>query len=983
MKTKRIVISDLIFSLIIFLLGMLSILSYNRIIDLDTKSEAVMHTNLVQIKLEQVLSYVKDSESAQRGFLLSNDSIHLQPYSQAGIYQQQILHTLDSLTKDNSVQQRNLQLLGWLINKRLSRLQLAIDSVQLRNNNANLILNEGKIVMDQLRELVGKMMNEENKLLLDRTQDKNYTAYITPRYSLLLSVFAILTVLLAYFILRAETRLRFTAEDASKKLNDYFKDLPAAFSILKGPNHIHEITNDLYNQITGKGDLVGKTFKEGIPELKEQGLHDEMDKVYNTGKHFIGREMRLYVNRGDSKMVPGFYNFVFQPIFDTAQKVEGILIFGYEVTEMMEVRRIVEETELRSRLAIEAANIGTFDWDLENKKFISSDRLIEIFGFDSREEASHQDLIDTFHPDDLNIRNKAVEDSFTKGSLSYEARIIRPDQSIRWVSVYGKNIHNKANEVVRMYGTVLDITDQRNALEALKRSEAQFRLLADSMPQFVWTSDVNGSLNYFSKALFEYTNLSLESFLDNGWINIVHPEEKEDNKKKWMESISSGNEFIFEHRMRNHAGEYRWHLSRAIPQMGPDGRIQRWVGTSTDIQDQKNLSQQQELQIKIRTKELVDLNQELLIKNNIFAEAEMNALIGSYSWNLHTGELEYSDNLFRLFGYEPNEFIPTFEKYHSLIHPEDKDQVMKDGMETIATKTLVAHTYRIITKSGKIKHFRSTGKFIGADENTMLIGTVQDISQDKLFNEILQAKNLELERSNTELESFNYIASHDLQEPLRKIQAFSERILTKEANNFSTFSQDYFRRINAAAARMQNLIDALLSYSRANSSNLSDEPTDLNELVSEVLEDLQEQIQDKNAMVNFTTLPTIKIVRIQVHQLFINLVSNALKYSKPGIIPEINITASVISGKDISDPNSVVHLNYWQISVADNGIGFEQQYDKKIFELFQRLHGTSDYIGTGIGLAICKKIMRNHQGFISAIGIPGSGATFNIYFPIL
>ena len=534
-----------------------------------------------------------------------------------------------------------------------------------------------------------------------------------------------------------------------------------------------------------------------------------------------------------------------------------------------------------------------------------------------------------------------------------------------------------------MYGTVLDITDERTILEELKRSEAQFRLLADSMPQFVWTADVKGSTNYFSKATEEYTGLPLESLLDKGWTEIVHPDEKDATQEEWMHSITNGEEFTFEHRLRNHAGEYHWHLTRVIPQMGPDGCIQRWVGTSTDIQDQKNLSQQQELQIKIRTKELLDLNEQLLIKNNIFAEAEMNASIGSYSWKLHSGELEYSDNLFRLFGYEPNEFIPSFEKYHSLIHPEDKEQVMKDGMETLATKKLVEHTYRIITKDGKIKYFRSTGKFMGTGENAIMIGTVQDISQDKLFNEILQAKNLELERSNAELESFNYVASHDLQEPLRKIQAFSERILTKEANNFSTFSQDYFRRINAAAARMQNLIDALLSYSRANSSNISGEPTGLNVLLSEVLEDLQEQILEKNARVHFSTLPVLNIVSIQVHQLFINLIGNALKYSKPDIIPEINIIATLMNGKDLADPNAVTSLNYWQISITDNGIGFEQQYDKKIFELFQRLHGSSDYIGTGIGLAICKKIMRNHQGFISAIGIPDTGATFNIYFPIL
>lgn len=982
MKTKRIAISDLIFSLIIFLLVLLSILSYNRINELDKKSLAVAHSNQVRLKLEQVLSYVKDAESGLLGFLLSNDSVHLEPSFEAITRQQQILFDLDSLTKNNNVQQRNLQLLEWLVKKRLTRLQWAIDSIKISADNYPLILNEGKIIMDQLRNAAIKMMDEETKIFMERTKDKAVSAYFTPLYSLLLSVFAILAVGIAYFILRGETRLRFTAEDTSKKLNEYFKNLPAAFSILKGPNHIHEITNDLYNQITGKSDLVGKSFIDGLPELKEQGLHDALDKVYQTGNYFIGREMPISVNRNGKKLVPGFYNLVFQPIFKS-KKIEGILIFCYEITEMMEARRIVEETELRSRLAIEAADIGTFDWDLENKIFNSSDRLVEIFGFDSGQDVAHQDLINTYHPDDKNVRDKALEESFANGLLSYLARIIRPDQSTRWISVYGKNILNQSKEVIRMYGTVLDITDERNILEALKRSEAQFRLLADSMPQFVWTSDVAGNLNYFSKAILEYTRLPLESIFGKGWINIVHPDEKKATEKKWMDSITSGKEFIFEHRMKNHAGEYHWHLSRAIPQMGTDGRIQRWVGTSTDIQDQKNLSQQQDLQIKIRTKELEDLNQELLIKNNIFAEAEMNASIGSYSWKLHSGELEYSDNLFRLFGYEPNEFIPSFEKYHSLIHPEDKEQVMKDGMETLATKKLVEHTYRIITKDGKIKYFRSTGKFMGTGENAIMIGTVQDISQDKLFNEILQAKNLELERSNAELESFNYIASHDLQEPLRKIQAFSERILTKEANNFSTFSQDYFRRINAAAARMQNLIDALLSYSRANSSNISGEPTNLNVLLSEVLEDLQEQILDKNARVHFSTLPVLNIVSIQIHQLFINLIGNALKYSKPGIIVEINIIATMMNGKDIADPNAVASLNYWKISITDNGIGFEQQYDKKIFELFQRLHGSSDYIGTGIGLAICKKIMRNHQGFISAIGIPDTGAIFNIYFPIL
>jgi PAS domain S-box-containing protein len=547
--------------------------------------------------------------------------------------------------------------------------------------------------------------------------------------------------------------------------------------------------------------------------------------------------------------------------------------------------------------------------------------------------------------------------------------------------VYGKTIQNGKKDTLRMYGTVIDITEQKMVLEDLKESEATFRLLADSMPQFVWMGDINGNLNYFNRAVYEYSGLTPEMIEEQGWIIIVHPDDRDENINKWMHSINTGEEFIFEHRFKNSKGEYRWQLSRALPQKDQQGIIQRWVGTSTDIQDQKNLSQQLEHQILERTLELSKLNESLLIRNNIFSQAEENALIGSYSWNLQTGELEYSDNLFRLFGFEPNEFKPSFEKYHSLIHPDDKEQVMRDGMETMRTKKLNANIYRIITKNGKIKHFRSTGKFFGEENNVMLIGTVQDISQDIMMNEILRIKNLQLERSNAELESFNYIASHDLQEPLRKIQAFSQRILQKEGHLFSAFSQDYFSRINASAARMQNLINALLSYSRADASAKEAKTVDLNIIMEQVIADLQEMIEEKKAHFIFNPLPTIHGVNIQVQQLMINLVSNAIKYSKPGVPPVIRITVAVITGNAIPDPSADKKLNYWKIDVADNGIGFEQEYEHKIFELFQRLHNNQDYMGTGIGLAICKKIIRNHQGFITATGQPGLGAVFSIYFP--
>jgi signal transduction histidine kinase len=149
-----------------------------------------------------------------------------------------------------------------------------------------------------------------------------------------------------------------------------------------------------------------------------------------------------------------------------------------------------------------------------------------------------------------------------------------------------------------------------------------------------------------------------------------------------------------------------------------------------------------------------------------------------------------------------------------------------------------------------------------------------------------------------------------------------------------------------------------------------------------VKENLQESIEEKNARIEYGNLPTVKIIPLQFEQLFINLISNAIKYSKIDVPPLITITSMIVPGKEITGLDVIKTINYWKISVEDNGIGFEQQYSNKIFELFQRLHGSSGYAGTGIGLAICSKIMRNHEGFIDAFGRPGIGSTFNIYLPL-
>ncbi|CAN5469679.1 hypothetical protein BH11BAC5_BH11BAC5_37990 [soil metagenome] len=399
-------------------------------------------------------------------------------------------------------------------------------------------------------------------------------------------------------------------------------------------------------------------------------------------------------------------------------------------------------------------------------------------------------------------------------------------------------------------------------------------------------------------------------------------------------------------------------------------------------QTAKNFAAELEIKVVERTEELRKLNGELTITNNIYAHAEENASIGSYSWNLQTGQLKYSDNLFRLLGHEPGDFIPNFDSFLSFIHPDDKAQVIKDGKETYETQSLVEHVYRVITKQNTVRYMRSSGTFIENETSKLLVGTVQDVSKDVLLTETLAAKNLELEQNNEELESFTYIASHDLQEPLRKIQSFSKLIVARESEIFlSDGTRDYFTRIISAASRMQNLINALLSYSNASKQEIQFKAVDLNAVVEEVTANLAEIMDEKKVTIESVGLPTLPGIQLQLVQLFSNIIQNAVKYSQKDVPPHIVITGSLFSEEEMKVAIPGAKGKFWKIAIADNGIGFDQQYEHKIFELFQRLHGRSAYEGTGIGLAICKKIMHNHHGFISARGQTGIGAVFNLYLP--
>ncbi|GEP95788.1 PAS domain-containing sensor histidine kinase [Chitinophaga cymbidii] len=249
------------------------------------------------------------------------------------------------------------------------------------------------------------------------------------------------------------------------------------------------------------------------------------------------------------------------------------------------------------------------------------------------------------------------------------------------------------------------------------------------------------------------------------------------------------------------------------------------------------------------------------------------------------------------------------------------------------------------------------------------------------YTEALRNANHNLQRSNTELEQFAFVASHDMQEPLRKIRMFTA-MLEKSLGEISEPSHKYLDKIGNAAGRMRKLIDDMLYYSRLTRPETTFRKVDLNELVSQVVNDFELLIQEKNAVIRCDTLPSIDANPLQISQLFSNLLSNSLKFND-GARPEIRIKATPVDAVQIPRLEGLhQQLSYYQLEFSDNGIGFDQQYAEQIFNIFQRLHSRQEYSGTGIGLALCKKIALHHQGNIFAHATEGQGATFHVYLPV-
>jgi len=516
-------------------------------------------------------------------------------------------------------------------------------------------------------------------------------------------------------------------------------------------------------------------------------------------------------------------------------------------------------------------------------------------------------------------------------------------------------------------------------VDALRRSEERFRLLAENATDMIFRYRLQPtpSWEYVNPAAMAVLGCEPEDFYAdrNLLFKIVHPDSR-DELRCYMSRGGAAGETT-QIRWIRKDGKTVWTEIRGALLSNDEGDVVAFEGIARDITERKQMEEElrearDELdqRVKERTAELESANKQLAISQELSQRTFNEAPIGAAIVALDYRFSRVNDALCRITGYSPEEL--TSLTIADITHPEDIEATMEQIRRIVAGEIdSYQMEKRYIRKDGSVVWINLSVRMMRDPDGRPLcyFPMMEDITHRKSVEEKLNLYTGRLEESNQALQDFASIASHDLQEPLRKVATFSDRLKIHCGNSLDEQARDYIERMQKATRRMQGLLTSLLDYSRVSTRTEPFIQLDLNDLIRDVLSDLEVRIEQTRGKVEVETLPTVEADPNQIRQVFQNLVSNGLKYIRQGESPLIRI---------YSECNN----NHCRFFVEDKGIGFDEKYLDRIFKPFHRLHGRNEYEGTGIGLAICKKIVERHGGSITARSKPGEGSTFIVTLPL-
>ncbi|MDQ3682956.1 MAG: PAS domain S-box protein, partial [Bacteroidota bacterium] len=546
------------------------------------------------------------------------------------------------------------------------------------------------------------------------------------------------------------------------------------------------------------------------------------------------------------------------------------------------------------------------------------------------------------------------------------------DGEYRWFLTRVYPVKNEEGKVVQWIGTNTDINQQLQTETALKATKEQLELTFQNVPSSIYHFDKTGRILYLNDraahqlgyetvedVLAEQDVFQLRKRLDETFTVLDekgYPLPAGSSSAAITFTTGKASEVVAQF-INKKTGVSFWLLSKSSPLYDEKGELFLVLTTATDITLQKT-SEQAIRQSEEKFRTLAETLPQLVW----MTDEKGNYEYASSQWVEYSGLDPYAE-----------------DTWQRLVYPGDMRNMMQAWEQSLQTGNTYRTEVRLRSRAGEYRWHIVEGEPVRNEEGKILkwIGAFTDIHHQKESEQKLEAlvaqRTLDLERSNEDLQQFAHVASHDLKEPVRKIKTFTSRLQDELKGNLNEKSKLYLSKIQGAADRMFTMIDGVLTYSTFNAAEQISENVELDKVIKNIETDLEVIIQEKHAFIHYKDLPAIEGSPILIYQLFYNLVNNSLKFAKAGEAPEVFITSKVMYNEG---------KGFTQIVIRDNGIGFEQEQAENIFNTFARLNSKDDYEGTGLGLALCKKIVERHHGAIKANGQLNKGATFTITLPL-